>query len=472
MDRIPYCEVAFHPHSFGDPDGRLFRWNGQLYRGISSERTPFFLELFRNGVIQRLVDQGLLIETEPTPLKLDGYEMVVRHRFVPFASYPEEWCPAMLKDAAITIIELLTELAKDGLTLKDAHPWNVLFDSYKPVYVDLSSIIPITDNSRWSSYDEFCRFCLYPLILMSHGQERIARHLLPEYEGVSVSDVVMLTGGSTIISAFITSAMSRLISAFRERVSSPYRGFLKGGLKPVQSLFRKRPHSPKFYFDFLKKVRREVESITLASFNTESSDYDGNSPPSLLPQDVWTAKQRYVHKILTELRPGSVLDISGNKGWYSRLAVLFGSRVIFFDTDRTHITQLYYDARDNKLPILPLIMDFTDPTPSRGLSSHFSIAATERFQCEMVLALAPVHDVVFKRKFNFDQIVDGLALFSKRWLFVEFVPREEQDVFKRCSGRFTCYTLDGFINALRRRFSSVSIMPSHSEPRLLLLCEK
>src|SRR5262245_6474907 len=138
MDHISAHEIKFHPHSFGDPAGRLFWWEGQLYRGISHEKVSFFKQLFQTGIIQELVDRGLLIETEPTPLTVDGYAMVVRHRSVPFASYPEEWCMAMLKDAALANIELLKYLAQYGFTLKDAHPWNILFDAWKPIYVDLS----------------------------------------------------------------------------------------------------------------------------------------------------------------------------------------------------------------------------------------------------------------------------------------------------------------------------------------------
>lgn len=227
MDHIPSCEVSFHPHSFADPAGRLFWWNGQLYRGISAEWAGFFRQLFQDGLIKRLIDRGLLQETELTPLILDGYEMVVRHRCVPFASYPNEWCAAMLKDAALTIIELVTELAQRDLTLKDAHPWNVLFDAYRPLYVDLTSIIPQKDDAKWRGYEEFCRFCLYPLILISHGQERIARCLLPEYEGVSKSDLLMLTRGPGT-SRLSRSGAYRLISALQQRVPTYLVG-LSGG---------------------------------------------------------------------------------------------------------------------------------------------------------------------------------------------------------------------------------------------------
>ena len=156
---IPAQEVIFHPHSFADDAGRLFNWNGQLFRGISYARTAFFGRLFREQIVQGLVERGLLIETEPTDLSVNGYGSVVRHRNVPFVSYPNEWCAAMLRDAALTIIELAIELTQRGLTLKDAHPWNVLFDSSKPVYVDLTSISPQQNEATWSAYDEFCRFC-------------------------------------------------------------------------------------------------------------------------------------------------------------------------------------------------------------------------------------------------------------------------------------------------------------------------
>jgi hypothetical protein len=88
----------------------------------------------------------------------------------------------------------------------------------------------------------------------------------------------------------------------------------------------------------------------------------------------------------------------------------------------------------------------------------------------MVIALTLIYQIIFKRRLNFDQIVEGLALFSKRWLVVEFVPPEE-DVRQWWSQTFSWYTLDNFICTLRRRFHTVSILPSHPKPRVLL-CEK
>src|SRR5688572_32059844 len=84
--RIPGNEVEFHPHSFGDPQVRLFRWRGEIYRGISSQHALFYRRLFEDKVIERAVDKGLLIDSELTELVVDGYELVVHHRQIAFAS--------------------------------------------------------------------------------------------------------------------------------------------------------------------------------------------------------------------------------------------------------------------------------------------------------------------------------------------------------------------------------------------------
>ena len=230
--------------------------------------------------------------------------------------------------------------------------------------------------------------------------------------------------------------------------------------------------SQESYLTSLEQLNSEVENISLPSVNREGSVHEGNPIPPPLLQDDWTEKQRSLHKLFNELRPASVLTIGGDMTWYCKQAAAFGSRVVSFDTNLVRVTQLYYDARNKKLPILSLVMDFTDPTPSRGLSSHWAIAATERFPCDMVLALGLVHQIVFKRYLNFEQIGQGFALFAKRWLVVEFVPVEDPELRQGGSDRFSWYTLDHFMHSLRKWFPSITILPCHPQPRVLLLCEK
>ncbi len=476
--QIPSAEVKFHPHSFGDCHVRLFQWQGQLYRGICPEGAPFFAKLFQDGIIQKLSEKGLLIESELTPLILDNYKMVIRHRKLRFASYPNEWCAAMFKDAALTLLDLAIELANQGLTLGDAHPWNLLFDIDKchPVFVDLGSVAVIND-ATWRVYDEFCRFCLYPLLLMSCGQPRISRLLMCEDDGVSKSDLSRwMPERSQVGISSKVSVLSRVESALRETLPAAYRQQLKKRLSGMGLLGQRFLKSPshedilgnmreKSHLSFLQTVRCEVESIVLPS------KYPTSEISELISTNDFL-KQQTIYKILSELQPETVLDVGSGGGQYSKLAAALGSKAIALDIDDTCITQLYAEARAKLLPILPLVMDFTKPTPARGLANHWAIAATERFQCEMVLALGVVDRIVLVQRLNFDQIVEGLAQFSTRWAVVEFIPREDPTISRLWTERVSWYTLDQFVDSLQKRFSKVTVLPSDPEPRVLLLCEK
>jgi SAM-dependent methyltransferase len=472
LTKIPLDEVKFHPHSFGDPQVRLFHWQGQLYRGIGPKAVPFFQRLFDDGIVQHLTEQGLLIDSVIAPLDIEQYEMVVHHRTLPFASYPNEWCGAMFKDAALTIVNLAIALAPYGLTLGDAHPWNVLFDlgTNKPVFVDLGSIVPI-GSATWSVYDEFCRYCLYPLQLMSQGQDQIARLLLCEDNGVLRSDLLRLSRSPSKENLPL---LSRVEDFLRQLLPQSALQQLKKSLSRATSssgdVLEKMRHSA--HLRFLETVKAEVEAISFSPFQSGSPGESSTTPISFSPQEDWTPKQQNFYRVMAALNPASVLDIGCGKGWYSKVAAIAGRNVIAFDTNPAHITQLYKDSCRKRFPILPLIMDFTKSTPSKGLGDHWAIAATQRFPCDLVLALGVLHTFVLERRLNFTQIVEGLDLFSKHWVLVEFIPREDPDVGDRWTDRIAWYTLDNFIGALKQKFQSVSIMPSHPDPRVLLLCEK
>src|SRR6266853_5657088 len=135
MQEIPFAEISFHPSSQADSNGRVFEWDGRVYRGIVEEHAPFFRKLFADGVIDRLVSKELLVPTTLETLTVPGFPLVLGHKRVPYVSYPYEWTPRMLQDASLLILDVNLELAEHGLTTPDGHPWNVLFDCAKAVFV-------------------------------------------------------------------------------------------------------------------------------------------------------------------------------------------------------------------------------------------------------------------------------------------------------------------------------------------------
>jgi hypothetical protein len=419
-NHISSAELQFHPHSYGDPDGRLFRFDGELYRAISHEKTAFFARLLQDGTIAELVNRGVLVGSEAADLRVDGYGMVLRHKTVPFVSYPNEWCAAMFKDAALAYLDLLKELLQKGLTLKDTHPWNFLFDGVRPVYVDLTSITELTDGASCPNYERFSRYYLYPLVLMSKGHERIVRSLLLDYDGILPADFALMTRSNGWPLQILSSFKSRM----KRRIPFP---------KQTKDL-RSR-------LENVAQIRRQIEAVPLPVALNQ---------PDELDSDI----QQCLPEIISTLQPKSILAIGARSGCYSIFASQADTVMVIFDKDSAKITQFYRQARARNLRVLPLVMDFSDPTPSRGLSSHVSIAAVDRLQCDLVLALALVNPLMLERHLRFDQIVEGLAQYAKRWLILDHIPT------------------DDLTRALLKRFRNVSKLQLSSEKHNFLLCEK
>jgi hypothetical protein len=111
-------------------------------------------------------------------------------------------------------------------------------------------------------------------------------------------------------------------------------------------------------------------------------------------------------------------------------------------------------------------MDFTKPTPARGLGSHWAIAATERLQCDLVLALDLLNQPT-PRRLGFDKIISGLSQFTKRWLVLE-IPLVPGSNGTQPDG----FSIDSCTRLLERQFRNITKIHSHVKGSMLLVCEK
>ncbi len=432
-DRIPAGAIQFHPSSFADPSGRVFSADGKLYRAVPAENAAFCTRLLDTGVVAVLVEKHLLVPTVRSPLKAEGFALVLEHTRIPVVSYPFEWSAEMLRAAALHTLDLLEELAGRGLTLKDAHGWNVLFEGCRPVFVDFGSIVEASPGQAWRPYveQEFLEYFLYPLELMAAGHWRIVRTLLRDFErGISIDLCASLAGMA--IPPRPETAQSAAFAWYRERI----RGL---NLSP--------------------------SSTAWAAY------YDGHFP-ALTPDANWTPKHHAIHRLLREHRPASVLDIGSNRGWYAMLAAKEGARAVAYDNDELCINQLFTDAVQGGLDVQPLVMSCVYPSPRYGLGSGLVEAAVERLRCDLVLALALVHHMVFKMHLNFDQIASGLAAYAQKTLVVEFPPHDDIHVSQWMTDHYAWYTLENFTRALRAHFPKINPVASHPTPRILLVCER
>lgn len=455
-------EVIFHERSYADPSGRVFHWNGGLYRAIGHGRVDFFKKLFADGVIQELVQKKYLIDTEPADIELEGYGWVLKHRIIPVESYGFEWCDEMLKAAALSVVDLQAQLFKHRLMLKDPHPWNLLFEGAAPVWVDLGSITELPSDRYIESFEIFHAYFTRPLKMMAAGHERIARLLMrDEFQGVTDHEEKLITSP---IRTELSERRERLRARFDAVVSLAIPWKLKrlwARLQPSGNVAAKQDVPA-----FLSSLRREIENINFPRQVTDWSEYDSSGFATFEPSPEWSLKQQSVYQILQKEKPASVTEIGSNRGWYSQLAVRAGARVVSLDNDGPSIAKLFRDASTGNLPILPLLIDFRElnlqPDSGRG----------GRFRSEMVFALALVHHLVFRQSMKFAEIIRLIAEMSGKSLVIEFIGRDDPHIQAWLTDQFDWYSLENFVEALETQFQYVSRLPSNLESRVILFCQK
>ena len=457
--QIAKKEINYHSASFHDTAGRLFWWNGDLYRGIRKESATFYKKLFDEGIVKKLIGQRFLVETDITDLTLDGYPLIFKHQVVPFVSFAFEWCPEMLRDAAFLILDLTTELINDGIFIDDPEPFNVLFDGCQPILVDLCSIEPSAHVNiiRWTKYeDEFYKSFIYPLQLFIMRKRSLIRRLYVDSDSdKNIDEEVAALVGYRRQKNIISIANGIILDS----VNAATRNIFKNA---GSTLTTRRKD---FVLCNLKKLREETESIPLSTMQKENL--------TCCPTDEYSQKSRPIHKILSEIRPSTVLIISGNDlAWYSKLAVSCGSRVVSIDSDDGNIALCYHEARKENLPILPLVMDIQDPTPGFRIGNNKNSPAFVRLQSDLVMALSKVHTLFFDHDLTFEQIVRIFASFSKRWVLAEFVSVDDEEVRDVTSSRHPMYTLENFISELNKQFNEVTVIHDSPDPRIFLLCKK
>ena len=469
---IDETELAVHGLSFNDYNAKLFKWNGGLYRGIQPQVGELYRDILERGIVEELVAKKLLIETELTSLVIENYQFVLKHRQLPFVSYPWEWCDLMLKDAALLHLDFCLELERYDLTTGDAHPLNILFDGCQPLFIDFGSIesrSPDTSYWLWSPYEQFCHFFLNPLKLMAEGKGKIARWLLHDYEqGILNDDLEALLIQSPSNLAKVRSLINQVKSTVKQQIPA----VLIPQLKQVRSLIKSQVNSDrpsKSRSQFIAEIRQEIVNIKLIEPIASQNVIDWIDREQV---DI-KRHQELIATILSDLNPSSVLEIDNyNSEPFAPIAANQGSQVVFLSSESARVRQLYRDAKAKQLAILPLLLNFV--SPSCDLANRWFSPAGDRLKCELVLAIDLLDRLVFKQYLTFDTIVERLAILGDRVL-VEFIPRDPPYRFKWSSdlaSRFDWYSLNNFITSLETEFEEVTTVGHLANNRVLLLCTK
>lgn len=449
-------EEAFNPSSFRDPSGSLRLHEGRVLRVVRPEAAAELDRILALPVVAGLMAEQRLVATvrlEPAAAAALGAEgAVYEHERIPFVSYPAEWSPAMLADAADFTLGLALELLAHGLMLKDATPANVLFKDSRPVFVDLPSIVPRSAGDFvWLARHQFETCFLLPLIASVEAGLPLRWSLQDPAAGIGHEQVARLLGTrrwlkpSLLTSVTLPAALTgrgvgadRAVREHRSSDDAKARFVLAHGFEQLR-----------------RKVRRLAERIRSGSSRWQgyTADRPHYGEPDL------ERKRAFVTAALGEARPRWVLDVGANTGEFSEIAAL-GSHVVALDIDEVSAGRIFARARERSSSILPLVLDVARPTPGAGWRNRETLSFLERAlgRFDTVLMLAVVHHVRIGAGVPLAAIVDLAADAADddggHWI-VEFVPMSDPMFARLARGREAIYadwSQEGFERAMSRRF--------------------
>jgi hypothetical protein len=451
--------------SFRDPSGFLFKRNGVLYRQINQVYQEHYDHLMSSKLYAKLVYDGLLIAHEGVdiaPEEPDLAYRVIQPEPVQFISYPYEWSFSQLKDAALVTLSIQKLALEAGMVLKDASAYNIQFHHGKPVLIDTLSFEIYHEGDPWVAYRQYCQHFLAPLALMAYQDVRLSQLLRIYIDGIPLDLASLLLPRRTRFGMGLATHI-HLHAAAQKRYAD--RGVVK-----TQATRKMGKIS---FLGLMDSLEGTTRKLSWKPSGTEWGDYYRASS-SHYSSTAFEHKKKLVRQFLERLQPSIAWDLGANTGEFSRLAAEKGCQTVAFDIDPAAVEQNYLQVRQNKEShMLPLVMNFTNPSPALGWQNRERHSLLERAPADVLLALAIIHHLAISNNVPLSMLAEYLHELG-HWMIIEWVPKEDSQVQKLLASRqdiFTGYHLQGFEAAFERYFTIHEKVPIPDTPRLLYLME-
>ncbi len=405
-----------------DDVGSLYMAGDRVYRGINAAHVKETLRLLECGLIERLVRDGLFPETKVSELSIENFSLVLEHKKITPVIYPYEWSPEMLRRAAVCVLEVNKRANEYGYELKDAHPYNVVFEYDRPLYVDFGSIVKRNCEFTWIAREEFVNCYASVLSLVERGLGSIYKHaFLLKGTGLDGTELAVITSPMySVLGKKITRRVVAVFSKYRrspavsdQSIERRVRSIL---LRPVVKFFLRSKMMP-FRDSDNASLRRKVESYNLtgksmwgnyhhaAGFYYESGDIK------------LTQRMEWVVQIVKELGATSIVELAGNQGILSKTIAKLPDveQVICTDYDEKAVDQLLLKTKGEK--VFMACFDFMG-----DVREALTRERSERFKSDLVIALAVTHHLLLTQKYSIDAIFSSIASFTRKHLIIEFMP--------------------------------------------------
>lgn len=447
-------DISTVESSFRDPSGFVFFKGDTLYRQVNKTYSDDYDHLMSSGLYDSLVNSGLLITHEQADLNLaisnSAYKIIKPDR-IDFISYPYEWCFSQFKDAALITLAIQKKAFEFGMTLKDSSAYNIQFINCKPIFIDTLSFEKYNKGQLWTAYKQFCQHFLAPLALMSYTDIRLGRLMSAYIDGVPLD----LASKLLPFRSYLKFSMFSHIH-LHAKTQKKYSG------KQVD--VKSRKISSFNFRALIESIELAVKKLKWSPTGTEWGDYYDDTNYS---NEAMSEKEKLVFDFLQRIKPNSTWDIGANTGVFSHLASRAGSKTVAFDIDPAAVEKNYrYGVANDKDPLLPLLLDITNPSSGIGWNNNERMSILDRGPVDAVLALALIHHLAISNNLPLEKIASFLSSICRR-LIIEFVPKQDSQVQRLLATRediFPNYTYENFEETFKKFFEiqdSVKIADSH-----------
>lgn len=441
--------------SFRDPSGVVLIQGGQVIRQVNRCYREQYDALMAK-LYAPLTERGLLIPHEElgqAPEDENAYRLI-RPVQIPYISYPYEWSFGQLQDAALTTLQIHRAALDQDMILKDASAYNIQFLNGRPVLIDTLSFDFYQPGSPWPAYGQFCRHFLAPLMLMAYKDLRLSQLMRVYIDGVPLDLASTLLGGKGGFAA-------KQHIHWHARSTQRHGQDGKGEVRKVS--ISKFSHQA-----MIDSLLRIVGGLKLKGVETEWGDYYAHTNYS---DSAAQSKEALVREFLEEVKPKTAWDFGANDARYSRLALAYGGSVVAFDVDPVAVERSYRAVKAAKEPMLPLVLDLTNPSPAMGFANRERVGIAERQKPDCILMLAVIHHLVISNNLPFSMLAEWLYSLTGS-LIIEFVPKEDSQVRTLLATRddiFPDYTKEGFERAFSPYFTIVRQRKVEGSERTLYL---
>lgn len=429
--------------SFRDPAGFVFERDGVLYRQVNRVFAERWDAVVASGLYDALHQRGWLVahEVVDTAFGTDDAHVVLRPERLPVLSFPYEWCPGQLRDAALLTLDVQALAFEHGMVLRDASAYNVQFVRGRPVFIDTLSFEPWVDGAPWIAYGQFCEQFLAPLALQTLVDHRLRRLLVGDLGGVPLDLATeLLPGRSRMRPALLTHLHLHAKARTGQHEADP-------DAAPRRTV----TFSRNAMIGIVRGLRKAVEPLTWDGAGTTWSDYDETADH--YDAQAREVKESAVREAVATVSPSLVWDLGANTGRFARIAADAGATAVAFDLDAGAVERAWQRVSADPPTtgdLLPLVQDLSNPSPALGWAHAERPSLADRGPADLVFALALVHHLAIGNNVPLADVIARLAGFGHH-LLVEWVPKDDVKVRVLLATRedvFADYTRETFDAAI------------------------